>query len=147
MPRGKEGKIRCETEWHFGVVDGRTMLRNRSWPAVSHSWRRTLIPSTYSFFVTKRAPVVEVVFFGSNLFWVYRWRRLVLPTPRGKDKIILTFSHMTNARRLVSRYVILKTCVRRVVLTCVAHYDNLCIYTLVISCFAVGVELWVCVHR
>lgn len=31
--------------------------------------------------MTKNAPVVEVVFLGSNLFWVYRCNRLVLPTP------------------------------------------------------------------
>ena len=34
-----------------------------------------------TFFVTKNAPLVEVVFFGSNLFCVYRWSKLVLPTP------------------------------------------------------------------
>lgn len=44
------------------------MLRKRSCPAVSHSWRRTFNPSTYTFLVTKKAPVVEVVFLGSNLF-------------------------------------------------------------------------------
>ena len=49
-----------------------TMLRKCSCPAVSHSWRRTLSPSTDTFLVTKKAPVVEVVFLGSNLFCVYR---------------------------------------------------------------------------
>lgn len=57
------------------------MLRNLSWPAVSHSCNRTFVPSTVTFFVTKNAPVVEVVFFGSNLPWVYLCSRLVLPTP------------------------------------------------------------------
>ena len=57
------------------------MLRNRSCPAVSHSWSLTLVPSTVTFFVTKNAPVVDVVFLGSNLPWVYLCRRLVLPTP------------------------------------------------------------------
>jgi hypothetical protein len=47
-----------------------TMLLNLSCPAVSHNCNLTLSPSTYTFFVTKKAPVVEVVFFGSNLFWV-----------------------------------------------------------------------------
>lgn len=60
------------------------MLRNLSWPAVSHSCSLTLMPSTYTFFVTKKAPVVEVVFLGSNLFWVYLCNRLVLPTPAGE---------------------------------------------------------------
>lgn len=59
------------------------MLRKRSWPAVSHSCSRTLVPLTYTFFVTKNAPVVEVVFLGSNLFWVYRYNKLVFPTPEG----------------------------------------------------------------
>ena len=58
-----------------------TMLRNRSWPAVSHSCNLTLMPFIYTFFVTKNAPVVEVVFLGSNLFWVYLRKRLVFPTP------------------------------------------------------------------
>lgn len=35
-----------------------TMLRNRSWPAVSQSWSRTLTPSMMSFFVRKLAPIV-----------------------------------------------------------------------------------------
>ena len=39
-----------------------------------------------TFFVTKKAPVVEVVFFGSNLFWVYLCNRLVLPTPRKRKE-------------------------------------------------------------
>lgn len=29
--------------------------------------------------------MVDVVFLGSNLFWVYRYNRLVLPTPSSKD--------------------------------------------------------------
>ena len=57
------------------------MLRNLSCPAVSQSCRRTLRPSTYTFLVTKKAPVVDVTFLGSNLFCVYRWSRLVFPTP------------------------------------------------------------------
>ena len=64
----------------------RTILRKRSWPAVSHSCSLTLVPSTFTFLVTKNAPVVEVVFLGSNLFWVYRYNRLVLPTPGGETR-------------------------------------------------------------
>ena len=60
------------------------MLRNLSWPAVSHSCSLTFNPSLYTFFVTKNAPVVDVVFLGSNLSWVYRCNKLVLPTPEGE---------------------------------------------------------------
>lgn len=60
------------------------MLLNLSCPAVSQSCKRTRIPLTYIFFEINSAPVVEVVFFGSNLFWVYRYNRLVLPTPEVK---------------------------------------------------------------
>ena len=49
---------------------GRTIERNRSCPAVSHSCSRTRMPSTYTFLVTKNAPVVDLVFLGSYLFWV-----------------------------------------------------------------------------
>ena len=68
---------RCELE--------HTMLRNLSWPAVSHSCSLTFSPSLYTFFVTKKAPVVDVVFLGSNLSWVYRCNKLVFPTPEGKE--------------------------------------------------------------
>ena len=65
------------------------MLLNLSCPAVSQSCRRTRIPFTYIFLEMNSAPVVEVVFLGSNLFWVYRYNRLVLPTP-SKERARLT---------------------------------------------------------
>lgn len=36
--------------------------------------------------MTKNAPVVDVVFLGSNLSWVYRCNKLVFPTPEKEGK-------------------------------------------------------------
>lgn len=63
----------------------RTMLLNLSCPAVSQSCKRTRMPFTYIFLDMNSAPVVEWVFLGSNLFCVYRYSRLVLPTPAGTE--------------------------------------------------------------
>ena len=77
-----------EESARFPVDAGRqhTMLRNLSWPAVSHSCSLTFSPSLYTFFVTKNAPVVDVVFLGSNFAWVYRCNKLVFPTPDEKER-------------------------------------------------------------
>ena len=53
-------------------------------PAMSHNCSLTFSPSLYTSFVTKDAPVGVVVFFETNLFWVYRCNKLVFPTPGGK---------------------------------------------------------------
>lgn len=62
------------------------MLRNLSWPAVSHSCSLTFRPSRCTFFVTKDAPVEEIVLFESNLPWIYRCNKLVFPTPEGEKR-------------------------------------------------------------
>ena len=66
-----KGRVSAIDERKLRLADAeiyRTILRKRSWPAVSQSWRRTLTPFTMTFFATKKAPVVDVVFLGSNLF-------------------------------------------------------------------------------
>jgi hypothetical protein len=67
------------------------------------------------FLVTKKAPVVEVVFLGSNLFCVYRCSKLVFPTP-GQTKIS-SLSASTDARCHCYE------------LTSVAHDHNLRVHT------------------
>lgn len=101
----------------------RTMLLNLSCPAVSQSCRRTRIPFTYIFLEMNSAPVVEVVFLGSNLFWVYRYNRLVLPTPEDKARELVPGHPPWQSEEVAM------SSSRR---TCVAHYYDLGIDALVI---------------
>ena len=59
------------------------MLLKRSWPAVSHSCRRTVVEVSMSSkrLVRNEAPTVEGVVLGAKVPWMKRWRREVLPTP------------------------------------------------------------------
>jgi hypothetical protein len=74
------------------------MERKRSWPAVSHIWRRTTfdllvekggkeeeptlsLSGSTTRLVTKDAPTVLVVLAGENAFFTKRWTSEVLPTP------------------------------------------------------------------
>jgi hypothetical protein len=79
-----------------------------------------LSPLTSIFFVTKNAPVVDVVLLGSNLSWVYRCSRLVLPTP------IQILDDASNTVCKLVRH------------TCVAHNHDLSVYARRVVAAAAG---------
>lgn len=118
------------------------MLRNRSCPAVSQSCNRTRIPSTYTFFVTKNAPVVDVVFLGSNLFWVYRCNRLVLPTPgtgrQDREMISSLMKSSVSGRQSQDKDMSGRACI--------AHYYDLRVDTLLIPGLDIRVHARVFLH-